>query len=101
DRHALLHQPRHAREPDRELVRDQLADAADPAVAEMVDVIDEAAPLVQLDEVADDRDEILLRQHGVAEREVRAEPLVDLVAADAAQVVALRVEEDALEREAR
>jgi hypothetical protein len=37
----------------------------------------------------------------VPRRHVEAEPLVDLVAADAPEVVALRVEEDALERDPR
>ncbi len=59
DRHALLDQARHARQADRELVGDQLAHRPDAAVAEMVDVVDVAAALVQLHEVADDRDEIL------------------------------------------
>ena len=61
DRHALLDQARHAGQADRELVRDQLADRADAPVAEVVDVVRVAASLVQLDEVADDRDEVLLR----------------------------------------
>ena len=65
DRHALLHQARHARQADRELVGDQLADRPDAAVAEVVDVVGVAAALVQLDEVADDRDEVFLRQHRV------------------------------------
>ena len=63
DRHALLDQARHAGQTDRELVRDQLADRANAAVAEVIDVVRVAAALVQLDEVADDRDEIFLREH--------------------------------------
>ena len=65
DRHALLHQARHAGQTDRELVRDQLADRADAAVAEVVDVVDVAAAFVELDEVADDLDEVFLREHRV------------------------------------
>ena len=38
---------------------------ADPAVAEVVDVVGEAAAVVQLDQVADDRDEIVLGQDRV------------------------------------
>ena len=68
DRHALLHQARHARQTDRELVRDQLADRADAAVAEVIDVVHVSASLVQLDEVAEDRDEVFLREHGHARR---------------------------------
>ena len=39
DRHALLDQARHAGQTDRELVRDQLADRANAAVAEVIDVV--------------------------------------------------------------
>ena len=98
DRHALLDQPRHARQADGELVRDQLADRADAAVAQVVDVVHVAAALVQLDEVADDGDEVLLREHRLARRRREAEALVDLVAAHAAEVVALGREEEPLDR---
>ena len=54
------------RQADRELVRDQLTDRADAAVAEVIDVVHVAAAFVQLDEVADDRDEVFLREHRVA-----------------------------------
>src|SRR5690606_33146129 len=40
-------------------------------------------------------------EDGVARRQVEAQALVDLVAADAPEIVALRIEEDALERDAR
>ena len=60
DRHALLHQARHAGQTDRELVGDQLANRANAAVAEVIDVVRVAASFMQLDEVADDRDEIFL-----------------------------------------
>ena len=98
DRHALLHQARHAGQTDRELVRDELADRADAAVAEVIDVVRVAASLVELDEVADDRDEIFLGENRLAGGTVRHQALVDLVAADAAEVVALGREEQSLER---
>ena len=65
-----------------------------------VDVVGVAAALVQLDQVADDRDEVFLRQDRVVRRELQPEAVVDLVAADAAQVVALGREEQPLERQA-
>ena len=83
---------------DRELVRDQLADRTNAAVAQVVDVVDVAATFMQLDEVSNDLDEVFLREHGVVGRHGHAEPLVDLVAAHAAEVVALRREEQPLER---
>src|SRR3989449_1317145 len=98
DAHPLLDEPRHARETDRELVRDQLAHRAHPAVAEVVDVVGVAAPLPQLDQVADDRDEVVLREDRVVLGDVHLEALVDLVAPHPAQVVALGVEEEPLQR---
>src|SRR2546428_12184192 len=68
------------------------------AVAEVVDVVGVAAPLAQLDQVADDRDEVVFREDRVVLRDVHLEPLVDLVAAHPPQVVALGVEEKALQR---
>ena len=52
DRHPFLDQPGHPRQAYRELIRDELADRADTAVAEMVDVVDPAAALAQFDQVA-------------------------------------------------
>src|SRR5256886_16073956 len=69
-----------------------------PAVAEVVDVVRVAASLPQLDQVADDRDEVVLGEDRVVLRDVDLEPLVDLVAAHPPQVVPLGVEEQPLER---
>src|SRR5206468_8712114 len=55
DRHALLYEARHAGQTDRELIRDQLTDRTDAAVAEVIDIVRVAAAFVQFDEVADDR----------------------------------------------
>ena len=67
----------------------------------MIDVVHVAASFVQLDEVADDRDEIFLRENRLARGTVRVQALIDLVTADAAEVVALRREEQPVERIAR
>src|SRR5258708_20966039 len=48
-----------------------------PAVAEVVDVVGVAAPFAQLDQVADDRDEVILGEDRVVLRDVHLEPLVD------------------------
>ena len=98
DRHALLDQARHARQTDRELIRDQLTDRANAPVAEVIDVVHVAAAFVQLDEIAQDRDEVFLREHLSSPASVEAEPLIDLVPADATEIVALGREEQALER---
>src|SRR5690606_16945311 len=101
DAHPLLDQACHAREADRELVRDQLANRPDPAIAEMVDVVGVTTAVVQVDQVLHDRDEVFLGQHRVVRVDLEPQPLVDLVAADTAEIVALRVEEELLDLLAR
>ena len=109
---------------DAQLVLDELADRAHPAVAEVVDVVGEVAgvAVVQLHDVADRREDVGLRQREVGavaahvdvrlrDRQVEAleaelrvllrELLRHLVAADLREVVALRVEEEVLEQRAR
>ena len=56
------------READAQLVLDELADGAHPAVAEVVDVVGEVAgvAVVQLHEVGDRREDVGLRQREVA-----------------------------------
>ena len=147
-RHPLLDHALHAREADPDLVLDQLADAAETAVAEVVDVVGVVALLagVQPHQVADRLQDVLVGQDGLVLRRpgaglvllhlgehavadllprllVRvvelaerlgvlaqllqqvalgaAQLLVHLVAADACQVVALRVEEQVLQERAR
>ena len=121
-RHALAHDALHAAEADAQLVLDELADRAHPAVAEVVDVVGEVAgvAVVQLHEVGDRREDVGLGERevaaatldvGVGDLEVEAlqpeervllrELLRHLVPADLRLVVALRVEEQVLEQRTR
>src|SRR4029077_1078474 len=52
----------------------------------------------QLDELLDEREDVLGRQNPGVLGDVHAEPLVELVAADLRQVVALGIEEERLEQ---
>ena len=89
-RHALLDGALHAQQPDAILIFHQLADRAHPAIAEMVDVVDLALAVAQIDQRTDHRDDVFLAQnaHGVGSIEI--ETHVHLDAADRGQVVALR-----------
>ena len=105
DRHALADDALHAEQADPEGVLDQLAVGADAAVAQVVDVVRSAEAAVQLDQVADDRrdvltgdDPLLAVQLGPHPLGHRGELLVELVAADATEVVAAEVEEEALDQ---
>ena len=72
--HALLDGALHAHEADAVLVLHQLADRADAAVAEVVDVVDRAAAVLQLDEVAHRLEDVLRREHREVERRASALP---------------------------
>ncbi len=72
DVHPLADRARHAREADVELLRDLLADRPHAAVAEVIDVVHRALLLLQLDQVVDDRDDVLLRQRRGRHRDVEA-----------------------------
>ena len=105
--HALFDRALHANETDAILILHQLADRADAAVAEVVDVVDRAAAVLQLDEVTNGLEDVLRRQHRGIERralilgEVAVELVVELQPTDLRQVVALGVEEEVVEQRLR
>ena len=80
------------------LVLGQFADATHAAVAEVVDVVDFAVAVAQVHQDLDDRQDVLVGQHHRAGRLVAADLGVELHAADARQVVRVRVVEQALEQ---
>ena len=105
--HALFDRTLHAHQPDAILIFHQLADGAHTTVAEVVDVIDRAATVLQLDEVTHGLQDVLGGEHLGIERgalilgEVAVELVVQLEAADLREVVALRVEEQVVEERLR
>ena len=124
---ALAHDALHPVEADAEGLLDQLADGAQPAVAEvlvLVEVVGDrlarhahglgrvvldldlrvlghAEALGQVDELADQRDDVVVGQRAGVEVDLEPEPRVQLVAADAREVVALGIEEQLVEQRAR
>ena len=96
--HALFDGALHADQTDAVLVLHQLADRADAAVAEVVDVVDRALAVLEIDEVADRLEDVALGEDGVVQRLVQLELVVQLQAADLRQVVALGVEEQVVEQ---
>src|SRR2546429_9934 len=113
----------HPVEPDPERLLDQLADRAQAPVAEVLVLVELSADRIarehdrvgrevlrlgidaelvrQLDQLADEREDVRSRQNADVVGHVDLEPLVQLVAADLGQVVALRVEEERLEQGSR
>ena len=74
-RQPLLHRALDAHQPGPELVLGELADRPHPAVAEVVDVVDVAAAVAQLDHDADDREEVVVRERRGALRALRPDAL--------------------------
>jgi hypothetical protein len=66
--------------------------------AEVIDVVHDADAALQADEVLGRGDDVGALEDALLELNLEAKLLVDLVAADAAEVVALRIEEQALEQ---
>ena len=96
--HALLDRAFHAQQADAILVFHQLADRAHAAVAEVVDVVDFALAVAQVVQDLDDRKEIFAAQGAQRVGRVEAQARVHLHAADRRQIVALGVEEQAVEQ---
>ena len=109
DGHALLDDPLHADQAHAELVLQQLADGADATVAQVVDVVGLTDPVVELDQLLDDGDEVVVVQNpavlvlGALAGLVLgdAEVLVQLEAAHLGEVEAAGVEEQRGEQVAR
>ncbi len=95
--HALLDGALHAEQAQAVLVLHQLADGAHAAVAEMVDVVDLAAAVAQVDERAGHREDVVLAQHAHRVLGVEVHAHVHLHAPHGRQVVALGVEEQRVE----
>ena len=97
-RHALLDGALHAQQADAELVFHQLAHRTHAAIAEIVDVVDFAAPVAQFRQRLEDGENVFLAQHAHRVGRVQAHAHVHLHAADRRQVVALAVEEQLAEQ---
>ncbi len=86
---------------DAVLVLHQLADRAHPAIAEIVDVVDLAFAVAQIDQRLDDREDVLLAQHAMGVGRVEVEAHVHLHAADRRKVVTVAIEEQRAEHRFR
>ncbi len=96
--HALLDGALHTQQADAVLVFQQLAHRTDPAVAQVVDVVDLAAAVLQADQDLQDLQHVVLLQDADFVRNLGGfQTHVHLHAAHGRQVVALGVEEQRVE----
>ena len=99
--HALADGALHAQQTDPVLVLHQLAHRAHAPVAEMVDVVDLADPVLELDQRLDHGEDVLLAQRAHRVLGLQAEPRIHLHPADRGEVVALGIEEERVEHRFR
>ena len=123
-REALAHDALHAVQADAEGLLDQLADGAQAAVAEVLVLVEvlgdglarharrlgrvvldldlavlgQAEALGQRDQLAHEREDVVVGERARVDVDVEAQARVELVAADAREVVALGVEEQLVEQ---
>ncbi len=96
--HPLLDRTLHAQQPDAILILEQFADRTDAAVGEIVDIVDLAFAVLQIHQLLDDRDNVLAAKRGDGILGIEAEAHVELDPANRRQIVALGVEEQAVEQ---
>src|ERR1051326_3678316 len=56
---------RHAGEPDIDLLADLLSNCPNAAISKMIDVVDRLLPLLEVDQIIDDRDDVVLRERQI------------------------------------
>ncbi|OQB96335.1 MAG: hypothetical protein BWX86_00818 [Verrucomicrobia bacterium ADurb.Bin122] len=95
--HALAHEALGAGQAHAALVGEEFADGTDAAATEVIDIVDHAFAALEADEVLGGEDDVVALEDALLKVGLENELLVDLVAADAAEVVALGIEEEALE----
>ena len=95
--HALLDRPLHAEQAHAILILHQFADRANAPISQMIDVVDVAAAIAQIDERLYDREDILLAQYAHGVGGVEIETHVHFHATDRRKVVTLAVEEQRVE----
>src|SRR6202035_4100981 len=88
----------HADEADAELIFEQLANRANAVVAKMVDVVDYADVLAQLEEILDGGDKVRRIQSAIVQRRIQAHLDVELQAAYTAEIVFARIEKHSAEK---
>src|SRR5690242_5279329 len=97
ERHALFDEAFGAGQADAALVGEQFAHRTDAAAAEMVNIVEAAFALFEAEEIFRRHDEVVLGQDtGIVVLET--ELLVDLVTADATEIIALGIKEQAAEQ---
>ena len=111
--HTLADHALHTAQTSAQLVLDQLADLTDTTVAEVVDIVDVHAQIhilaitlarelgvagMQSDQILDGGDDVFARQATIVDILLQAKLAVDLVTADAGQIVTLGVEVEGIQQ---
>src|SRR5438552_18208658 len=95
-RHSLIEKTLSASEPDSTLIGEQFADSSNATTAKVIDVVERAFAAAKVDQIFDCSDEIFVRQNPFGKIDINPELLVNLVTANATEIVSLRIEKEAL-----
>ena len=98
DAHALLDGALHAEQANAVLVFQQLANRTDTAVAEVVDIVDFALAVLQVDQCLDNGENVFLAQTCNGVFRIQVETHVQFHTANGGQIIAFRIEEQAFEQ---
>ena len=96
--HTFLDGAFHAHQADAILVLEQLAHRPHPAIAEMIDVVDDTLSVPELDQGLGRQQDIFFTQNPQAQRGVDAKSLVDLQTADTRKVVVIGLEKQVVDK---
>src|SRR5690606_27307044 len=90
----ILNRAGHSCQAEREQACELLPSCAHSTVSEVVDVVDVTLAVLEVDQLAYDRDDILRSERQRVAGHIKLEPLIDAIPSDVAQVIALFAEEE-------
>ena len=96
--HALPNRPLHAQQADMILVFQELADRTHPTIAQMVDIVDIAASVLEIDQGLDHGQNVFLAQDTNFVTGIEVEAGIELDPSHRRQIIAVRVGEQPLEQ---
>src|SRR5690349_9234315 len=96
--HLLFDGALHANQADAKLVFQELADGTYAAIAQMVDIVDAADVLAQLEQITDGGHKIRGIERARLERSLQAKLDIEFEPADFAEIVFARIKEHAVEK---
>ena len=97
-RHLLLDSPLHPDQSDPELVFKEFADAPDPSVAEMIDIIDLTLACPEAQDISDYFYNVLISKHLCLKRYIKVQTFIEFQPANRRKVIPLGIKEQTVKQ---